>query len=150
MPTTFVLLLISLLTRFRSTTITNNTAPDNQGAGVSSAGDTLTSTVVGSSIIAANTTTDVDLYNGGVNSYTSEGYNVIGDGNATGSFNKTGDQIIGSNSPGLGALANNGGPTRTHALLAGSPALNTIPQETSGCGTTLTQDQRGVIPSPSG
>ncbi len=133
------------LTTIRSTTITNNTAPEGQGAGVSSAGDTFTSTVIGSSIIAANNTTDVDLFNGGVNSFTSEGYNLIGDGNATGSFNKTGDQIIANNSPGLGPLANNGGPTRTHALLAGSPALNTIPQGTNGCGgLILTTDQRGV------
>lgn len=128
------------LTTIRSTTITNNTAPEGQGAGVSSTG-----AVIGSSIIAANNTTDVDLFNGGVNSFTSEGYNLIGDGNATGSFNKTGDQIIANNSPGLGPLANNGGPTRTHALLAGSPALNTIPQGTNGCGgLILITDQRGV------
>jgi hypothetical protein len=39
--------------------------------------------------------------------------------------------------PLLGALANNGGPTDTRALLAGSPAINAG----SGCPTT---DQRGV------
>ena len=41
--------------------------------------------------------------------------------------------------PQLGPLANNGGPTRTHALLAGSPAINTgsNPQN-------LTTDQRGA------
>jgi Ca2+-binding RTX toxin-like protein len=105
---------------------------------VRSGGEFVTTTI-GSSIIAGNTGADVDLSN-----VTSEGYNLIGDGNATGSFNQPGDQIIGKNSPGLGALANNGGPTRTHALLAGSPALGTIPQGTNGCGTTLTQDQRGV------
>ncbi|HQL51306.1 MAG TPA: right-handed parallel beta-helix repeat-containing protein, partial [Kiritimatiellia bacterium] len=38
----------------------------------------------------------------------------------------------------LGALAGNGGPTPTHALLAGSPAIN------NGAAGTITYDQRGV------
>jgi hypothetical protein len=45
------------------------------------------------------------------------------------------DDLVGVD-PRLGALALNGGTTRTHALLAGSPALN------SG-DTGLTIDQRG-------
>jgi hypothetical protein len=138
------------LTTISNSTITNNTAPAGLGAGVAScayAGPGA-STVVGSSIVAANSSTDVDFFSCNLgtvtNSFSSDGYNLVGDGNATGAFNKTGDQIIANNSPGLGALADNGGPTETHALLAGSPALGTIPQGTNGCGTTLTQDQRGV------
>lgn len=65
-----------------------------------------------------------------------------GNGNATGAFNQTGDQL--SADPKLGALADNGGPTRTHALLSGSPAMDAIPQGTNGCGTTFAEDQRGV------
>jgi len=42
--------------------------------------------------------------------------------------------------PKLGALANNGGPTLTLALLTGSPAIDTIP--TVGC--LVPVDQRGV------
>lgn len=38
----------------------------------------------------------------------------------------------------LGALADNGGPTPTHALLTGSPAIN------GGVAGTVTYDQRGV------
>ena len=38
--------------------------------------------------------------------------------------------------PNLGPLADNGGPTRTHALLAGSPAIN------AGTGCTVQVDQR--------
>jgi hypothetical protein len=38
----------------------------------------------------------------------------------------------------LGALADNGGPTKTHALLAGSPAIN------KGNSFRATTDQRGV------
>ena len=47
----------------------------------------------------------------------------------------------------LGPLQNKGGPTSTHALLAGSPAIDT--GNPSGCtddtGVTLTTDQRGVV-----
>jgi CSLREA domain-containing protein len=42
------------------------------------------------------------------------------------------------------SLANNGGPTKTIALLKGSPALNAIPEATNDCGTVITTDQRGV------
>ncbi|HEY61913.1 MAG TPA: hypothetical protein G4N95_04610, partial [Anaerolineae bacterium] len=37
----------------------------------------------------------------------------------------------------------NGGPTKTHALNNGSPALEQIPVGINGCGTTITTDQRG-------
>lgn len=56
---------------------------------------------------------------------------------------------LSSTDPHLGPLAANGGPTRTMALLAGSPALDKIPVGTNGCGTTITTDQRGV-PRPQG
>lgn len=51
--------------------------------------------------------------------------------------------------PLIALLANNGGETRTHALLPGSPAINQITTGTNGCGTTVTTDQRGV-PRPQG
>jgi hypothetical protein len=38
-------------------------------------------------------------------------------------------------------LANNGGPTRTHALVAGSPAIDTV---TDGTCPPPARDQRGV------
>ena len=68
------------------------------------------------------------------------------------SFNSTRCSIVGSPvtlaDPQLGPLQNNGGPTQTHALLAGSPAIDGNP---SGCrdnlGTLLTTDQRG-FPRP--
>ena len=41
--------------------------------------------------------------------------------------------------PLLGPLANNGGPTQTHALLAGSPAINNGTNP-----ATLKFDQRGT------
>ena len=52
---------------------------------------------------------------------TSYGYNVSSDDGA-GYLNGTGDQI--NTDPMLGPLQDNGGPTFTHALLPGSPAIN--------------------------
>ncbi|MFN3785738.1 MAG: choice-of-anchor Q domain-containing protein, partial [Thiothrix sp.] len=113
------------LLQLRNSTVTNNTAPTSQGSGVASFGDSEARTEVVSSIIAGNTNTDVDIVLGsGANSFVSLGTNLIGDGNATGNFNQSGDQVIGNASTGLAALANNGGSTQTHALLAGSPAIN--------------------------
>lgn len=66
---------------------------------------------------------------------TSQGYNLSSDTscNLTQATDKPGVD------PMLGPLAANGGPTRTHALLAGSPALN------AGDGTGLENtDQRGL------
>jgi len=47
----------------------------------------------------------------------------------------------------LGLLQNNGGPTRTRALLPGSPAIDAIPNGVNGCGTAFRFDQRG-FPRP--
>ena len=72
---------------------------------------------------------------------TSLGYNLDSDG--TCGLNATGDK---SNvDPKLGPLEDNGGPTPTHALRPGSPAINHIPAE--DC--EVTTDQRGV-PRPQG
>jgi hypothetical protein len=47
--------------------------------------------------------------------------------------------------PNLGALANNGGVTLTHALTPGSPALDQIIPGVNGCISGTTKDQRGVV-----
>ena len=46
--------------------------------------------------------------------------------------------------PLLGPLADNGGPTLTHALLESSPAIDAILAGVNGCGAGVTTDQRGV------
>ena len=51
----------------------------------------------------------------------SHGYNISSD-DGGGFLNGTGDQI--NTDPVLGPLQNNGGPTFTHALLPGSPAID--------------------------
>ncbi|MGF1473700.1 MAG: choice-of-anchor Q domain-containing protein [Rubrobacteraceae bacterium] len=130
------------LTIIENTTITDNTALPDEGNGVISDAAEDTRTEVGSSIIAANNGSDVDLDLdvGTTNTFESRGYNVIGTGNATDAFDSSGD-IRGVTNPGLGPLANNGGPTRTHALQNGSPAIDRV--ATSVCPPPNT-DQRGV------
>jgi hypothetical protein len=62
-----------------------------------------------------------NIYNDG-GTVISLGYNVSSD-NGGGYFNGPGDQI--NTNPLLGPLQDNGGPTLTHALLPGSPAVDT-------------------------
>ena len=75
----------------------------------------------------------------------SQGNNVLGTTNGCTFTSKPSDQV--NKDPKLGALANNGGPTRTLALLNGSPALDRIPP--AACAVAV--DQRGVHrPQPAG
>ena len=69
--------------------------------------------------------------------FTSEGNNLATD-NGGGFLSKPGDLI--NKDPKLGPLANNGGPTQTHALLRGSPAIDAG----GGYLQRLETDQRGL------
>jgi hypothetical protein len=75
-----------------------------------------------------------DLYG----AISSQGYNLDSDGSCQ--LTASTDQP--STDPLLGPLQDNGGPTLTHALLPGSPAIDAIPWGTNGCGTTVVSDQR--------
>jgi hypothetical protein len=126
-----------------SSTITDNEAADGRGSGVASIGDASTRAEVRSSIIAGNVHSDVDFVNGATNTFQSNGYNLIGTGNATGEFVEPGDQT-GVVDPRLGPLADNGGPTLTHALLVGSPAIDAgDPAAVAGMNGVPSFDQRG-------
>jgi hypothetical protein len=117
-----------------SCTLSGNRA-DSKGGGIGNY-DSGTHTGVHNSIIAGNSGGDVDYVSGSSNSFVSQGHNLIGSGNAIGVFNQAGD-LVKVSDPKLGTLADNGGPTPTMALLAGSPALN-------AGDTTLVTDQRGL------
>ena len=100
-----------------------------------STGTTLKNTIVANSPAGGNCRNE-----GGT--LTDGGYN-IDDDNSCGL--STANNSMPSTNPLLASsLANNGGPTKTIALLKGSPAINAIPQATNGCGTDVTKDQRGV------
>ncbi len=123
-----------------NSTITQNTA--TIGSGISS-GDYYnnpTSVTVTSSIIAGNSgSSETERFpEDTTDSFVSNGNNLIGNiGTGIVAFSKPTD-ITGVTDPKLGPLADNGGPTLTHALLADSPAFNAGSNP-----NTLTTDQRG-------
>ncbi|MDH5511007.1 MAG: hypothetical protein OEZ32_11735, partial [Nitrospinota bacterium] len=85
------------------------------------------------SIIAGNTGGNCAFAGG---AFISSGYNIDSDGlcNLVAGTDLPNNALITGS---LGALANNGGATKTHALLAGSPAI-----DTGSCVNTT--DQRGI------
>ena len=75
--------------------------------------------VIGNTILNAGASGE-HIYNSG-GTYTSLGYNLSND-NAGGFLTSPGDHI--NTAPMLGPLQDNGGPTFTHELLSGSPAID--------------------------
>lgn len=117
-------------------TLTNSTISDNS-AGVHGGGiynyPGEGGTVELTNTIVAAQRSDADCYG---DSVTSLGYNLDSDGSC--SLSAPGD--LSGFDPLLGPLADNGGPTWTHALLPGSPAIDGVP--ISSC--SVSTDQRGV------
>ncbi|HEX9002641.1 MAG TPA: putative Ig domain-containing protein, partial [Blastocatellia bacterium] len=120
-----------------NSTIVNNTA----GGGLQTLTFTPTSNAtitLRNTIIANNTPNNLSKIeqSGGTATITSLGFNLTSDGGG-GFLNGTGDLL--NTNPLLTALANHGGPTPTHALLPGSPAINAG----TNTGAPAT-DQRGI------
>jgi predicted outer membrane repeat protein len=139
-------------------TITNNTADsDNDGSGDGGGIFRLDATVQAqNSIIAGNFDTPGNNGGGTINpdcsgTFLSQGYNLIGrDDGCDGFVNGVNGDKVGTGAnpidPLLGALANNGGTTQTHALLPGSPAMDAGNPLTPGSGGFACDgaDQRGI------
>ena len=73
--------------------------------------------------------------------------NLIGAGGGnSGLTNGVNGNLVGVGDPGLGALANNGGPTQTIALLPGSPAIDAGSEilDVDPEGQTLTTDRAAL------
>jgi len=127
-------------------TIANNTADSDdddsgEGGGIyqsSGAVNLEHSIVAGNTVVVSTTHATADCYG----TVASQGYNLVGAGSGC-SIAGPGDQTV---APAivfttvLGPMADNGGDTWTHALLAGSPAIDAVP--VISC--TLATDQRGV------
>ncbi len=73
---------------------------------------------------------------------TDGGYNLE-DTDTCGFVEKSRHSLVNTN-PLLSLPGNYGGPTWTLALLPNSPAIDSIPYGTNGCGTDVAYDQRGV------
>lgn len=122
-----------------SVTVTANTASGGTSNGGGLAVTLGTSVSVRNSILAGNSgAEDCYVLGGPVND---NGNNLVQTQTGCGFTDGVNGAIVGQ-APLLGPLANNGGPTKTHALQDTSPALNVG-------ATTLTTDQRGH-PRPSG
>ena len=76
-------------------------------------------------------------------------FNLIGTGGSGGLSNGVNNNQVGVSNPGLAALASNGGPTQTIALLSISPAINGG-SATIGSVTIPLTDQRGSLRIPVG
>lgn len=121
-----------------SSTVTRNSAPS--GGGIHVTGNlTLANSIIAQQVQGQDCATSGFLIT------TNQGYNLDSD-NTCGLVQATDKP---AQNPLLSPLQDNGGPTLTHGLLAGSPAIDAIPNGTNGCGTTITTDQRGAA-RPSG
>jgi predicted outer membrane repeat protein len=102
--------------RVANSTITGNSAPS--GGGIYNDGQSsvveISNTILNAGALGEN------IFNNG-GTVTSDGYNLSSD-DGGGYLTGPGDQI--NTDPLLGPLQNNGGPTFTHALLPGSPAID--------------------------
>jgi CSLREA domain-containing protein len=124
--------------------LTNSTVADNsathEGGGINVEVDAflrLTNGLVGRN----SAPTGPDVLDGGGD--ISARFSLIGDGTGSGITNTDGNQVGSASEPidpRLGPLTNNGGPTQTHALLLGSPAIDAA--STPDCPSN---DQRGVL-----
>lgn len=126
------------------TTVAKNSAETDTGSGgdgggiyVSSGAATAMNTIIGDN-------SDWDAHapdcKGTLNS---GGYNLVEDTTGCTFTPMTGD-VTGSD-PNLGALGDNGGPTWTHALQTGSPAIEHIPGGINDCQAGVSTDQRGYL-----
>lgn len=93
--------------------LTNTTITGNTGFAIT---NSRTATLV-NTILSGNAAGECNDFGG---SFVSEGHNLFGDASCT--FAAGTD--LTSTDPLLGPLRDNGGPTRTHALAAGSPAID--------------------------
>ena len=124
-------------------TINNATISGNPANGLEINAGTVS---MSNTILALNAPSGFDC----AGTLTSLGYNLIGDTTGCTVTAATGDKFgtnVAPMNPGIGSLANNGGPTLTQGLLSGSVALdagNPAAPET-GAGTCLATDQHGVV-----
>jgi hypothetical protein len=126
-------------TSLRSVAVLGNTSTaPTTGAGIAAAGGTVN---VGSVLLSnnrvASPSTEANCATNGAGTITTSGFNLSDDATCT-------SLSLGTDKPNTAAgvsptLADNGGPTKTHALLTGSAAINSGNPAT--CPST---DQRGV------
>ena len=133
-----------------SCTVVGNRAPQGKGAGLFVTAYNPATITIGNCIIVNNfvgststTGNDLDIRPDDEVTFVSNGFNLIGEGVGVDRFRTGGDATGNGGDVRIGPLADNGGPTKTMALLPGSLAIN------QG-GTSLSIDQRGTPRPQSG
>ena len=141
--------------RANSNTLPGNVSPSG---GIANFGDlAATKTYIRNTIVADNIALDAprDIYHGSADTFVSNGNNLIGISNNTGTAVVYQPTDIRNQSSRLAPLGDNGGTTATMALLPDSPAVNAgtncvLPPNGCGDGTAaINTDQRG-LPRKSG
>jgi predicted outer membrane repeat protein len=134
------------LTLLNNTIAYNTVASGGAGAGLdeqASGTALLANTIIAKNSVGTGTGAQQSDIAGTVSG--ASAFNLIGSGGSGGLSNGTNGNQVGVANPGLAsALGNNGGPTRTIALLAASPALNTGNSKAAGLTAPIT-DQRGAL-----
>lgn len=115
-----------------NTTVAKNSSVSAYAGGLVVNGNTVTATL-NNSILADNSANDTPNQDCGLlyGTVTPDNATIIENGNCN---------AVRSGNPGLGNLGNNGGPTQTHTISAGSIARNT-----GILATCETNDQRGIL-----
>ena len=151
-----------------NTTVSANAA-DSEGGGIYTGGELLltSSTIAGNDALRASAIYDPGTPDPRLRSiantviegdcadsppFDSDGYNIESPGDTCGFDPDKGDQVsVTAQQLNLGPLDDNDGPTKTHALLENSVAIEQIPEAdcVDGAGERLTADQRGK-PRPAG
>jgi len=124
------------------TTITDNSAYDIGGLGISSD----ISIPISASVISGNSATiDPDIgFEPGSFAQADLAFTLVGVDSTSGTlnFDAASTSLLGQD-PLLGPLADNGAPTFTHLPGDGSPLLDAVPPGSAGCGSTVVDDQGG-------
>ncbi len=132
-------------TTITSSTLAGNSATRDDGGGIDNEGTAvLYNTIVATNVGGSGAAAPANDITGKVSS--SSASNLVGTGGSGGLLNGNNGNLVGVADPDLGTLADNGGPTQTIALLAGSPAIGAgnpnlaVDPE----GNALPTDQRGT------
>jgi CSLREA domain-containing protein len=121
----------------RNTTVTNNLSCVGGGLSAQQGG----AITLQNSLVAGNRCPNNNTANDIAEPVTANSsFNLIGTGGNGGLTNGVNGNQVGVTNPGLASLGNYGGATQTHALLPGSPAINT--GNNTGAPAT---DQRGIV-----
>lgn len=128
-----------------NSTISANHAQEGGGLHLATATTTLSNTIISANSVAPAYVAGTDI--GASSSIVVAQYSLLGSALSSGVLDPSSSGNVFSDTPGLGPLQDNGGPTQTMALLGGSPAIDAGSSALAkDGGTYLFSDQRLGFP----